>query len=133
MLPLHNLSVHDCDLATFWIDADGILFARAKPTRRTMENQVAAYDLIRKMTDGHRICMIALAASTPASDELTQDIHEYMAAEMPKLFRAMAVVAATVQESAPAIKFMNLHNQPIPICIVSSIDHAREWLKPYMD
>jgi hypothetical protein len=131
MLPINSLPVHESELATFWFDENGYLFARSKPTVRTIENQKATYALIREISGGKKVCIVGVTASTPGSDQISPEIAAYMAAQMPLLFHAMAVVAVNAEQAAPARKFINLQDQPVPICICQSVEGALEWLQQF--
>jgi len=128
MIPPDNAKVYEGELADFWFD-DGILCAVSKMTPRTMEKQKANYDLIRKITNNKRVCLLADNTLTYEQDDATS---KYMAAEIPKVFKAMAVISRTVFGQAVTDTFLYYHGTPVPIKIFKEEEEARVWLRQYL-
>jgi hypothetical protein len=61
-----------------------------------------------------------------------ENTREYIARELPVLFRAVAIVAVTtLQRVAPTI-FLNTMGQPVPMRIFASEEEAIAWLRGYL-
>ena len=130
MTPPDGSKVIEGELASFWMDEEGILCAISKMVPRTLENQKANYDLIRKITGDKRVCLLADNTRTYEQDEATQ---KYMASEMPKLFKAMAVTSKTIFGQAVSDTFLYYHGEPVPIKTFGDVNEARSWLRQYLD
>jgi hypothetical protein len=129
MTPPPNAKVYEGELADFWFDDDGILYAVSKMTPRTIEKQKANYDLIREITGNKRVCLLADNTLTYEQDDPTRD---YMAAEVPKVFKAMAVTSRTIFGKAVSDTFLYYHGTPVPIKTFNDEIEAKEWLKQYL-
>jgi len=130
MTPPNNAKVYEGELADFWIEEDGILCAVSKMVPRTLENQKANYDLIRKITGSKRVCLLADNTLTYEQDEETR---KYMANEIPKIFKAMAVVSRTVFGQAVSDTFLYYEGTPVPIKTFKDENEARVWLKQFVN
>jgi hypothetical protein len=124
-----NTKLYESELATFWLDENGILCAEAKDTPRTLERQVATYTLIREIANNRKVCMLSEASSARIMDQETQD---YIAREMPTLFNAMAVLSETATGKAPTTIFINLNRGEVPVRLFDNEEDAKEWLKQYL-
>jgi hypothetical protein len=130
MTPPANAKIYEGDLATFWFDDDGILCAVSKMTPRTIENQKANYELIREITGNNRVCLLADNTLTYEPDDVTQ---EYMAGEIPKIFKAMAVTSRTIFGKAVSDTFLYYQGQPVPIRTFQDEKEGKEWLRQYLN
>lgn len=129
MTPPENATVYEGKLASFWLNDLGILCAVSKPVPRTPENQKADYDFIREITGNKRVCLLADNSNSYTQDKITR---QYSAEEMPKLFRAMAVISRTTIGKAAAHLFTYFQGQPIPIMTFDDEKEAKEWLMQYV-
>ena len=120
--------VFEGDLATFWFEED-LLCAHAKSCGRTLEKQKENYDLVRRISGNKKVCLLTDVTSVSPQDKETRD---YMAAELPNVFKAMAVVSSSVWGKFVTNLFLALKQQPIPIKFFSSEAEAREWIKQYL-
>ena len=129
MIPPEHVSIYEGELASFWFDEDGILCANSKSVPRTLEKQKASYEFVRQITGDRRVCLLADNTATYTQDDLTR---EYSAQEMPKLFKAMAVISGTTIARAAAHLFTYFHGQPVPIRTFDNEKEAREWLMQFV-
>lgn len=129
MTPPINAKVYEGELADFWFDDQGILCAVSKMVPRTVENQQGNYELIRKITGGKRVCLLADNTLTYEHDDTTRKL---MAEEIPKVFKAMAVFSRTVFGQAVSDTFLYYHGAPVPIKTFKDEKEAREWLQQYL-
>jgi hypothetical protein len=129
MHPPVNAKIYEGELASFWFDEDGILCAVSKGVFRTLEKQKANYDFIRKITGNKRVCLLADNTITYTQDDSTR---EYSATEMPKLFKAMAVMSRTAIGKAASHLFLFFQGQPVPIRNFDNEKEAKEWLRQYL-
>ena len=129
MIPGNTDKLYESDLAVFWFEESGILCARTKDVIRTLDKQKRTYELIKQISDNKKVCLLS---DTSSSQKVDEEIREYMASEMPKIFTAMAVLSETTIGKVPAIIFLNMNGQPIPIKMFTEETEAREWLKQYL-
>jgi len=130
MTPPRNAKVYEGELADFWLEEDGILCAVSKMVPRTLENQKANYDLIRAITSNKRVCLLADNTLTYEPDDATR---KYMATELPKVFKAMAVTSRTVFGQAVSDTFLYYHGTPVPIKTFKDENEARAWLRQFLN
>jgi hypothetical protein len=129
MNPPEGTVIYEGELASFWIDENGILCARGKYTSRSLEKQEANYEFIRKITGDKPVCLLSDTTSSPPMDRATR---EYIASEMPKVFKAMAVISETPLGRMVANAFLAINRDPIPIKMFDNEKEAKEWLKQYL-
>lgn len=130
MIPTEQAIIYQGELASFWFDEDGILCANAKPVHRTLENQQTNYRLVRKIIGDGTVCLLADNTATFTQDNITR---AYSAQEIPKLFKAMAVISHTTIGKAAAHLFTHFHGEPVPIRVFNNKQDAKEWLMKYLD
>lgn len=130
MTPPINAKVYDGELADFWFDEEGILCAVSKMVPRTVENQKENYELIRQITGGKRVCLLADNTLTYEHDDTTRKL---MATEIPKVFKAMAVFSRTIFGQAVSDTFLYYQGSLIPIKTFKNEPEARAWLRQYLE
>jgi hypothetical protein len=129
MIPQEHVTIYEGELASFWFDENGILCANSKSVPRTLEKQKANYAFVRQITGNKPVCLLADNTATYTQDDLTR---EYSAQEMPKLFKAMAVVSRTTIGRAASHLFTYFQGQPIPIRSFDNEKDAKEWLMQHL-
>ena len=130
MNPPENAKIYQGELADFWFDENGILYAVSKAVPRTLEKQKMNYDLIREITGNEKVCLLADNSVTYTQDNHTR---EYSAKEIPSLFKAMAVISRTSLGKAASFLFQYYEGQPIPIMVFDNEKDARTWLMQYVN
>ncbi len=130
MTPPNSAKVYEGELADFWMDEEGILCAISKMVPRTLENQKANYDLIRQITNNKRVCLLADNTLTYEQDDATR---KYMASEIPKIFKAMAVISRTVFGQGVSDTFLYYEGTPVPIKTFKDEKEAKEWLRQFIN
>lgn len=127
----NELNPYECELCSFHIDEEGVLHLRAKESVHTYEKQIAAFEMIRWLTDGIRVPLL-LDLTDASLMMFDLDTREYIARELPVLFSAVGVVAVTtLQKVAPTI-FLNTMGQPVPMRMFSSREEAVRWLRHHV-
>ncbi|HTH55026.1 MAG TPA: STAS/SEC14 domain-containing protein [Cyclobacteriaceae bacterium] len=129
MTPPINAKIYEGELADFWFDAHGILCAVSKMVPRTHENQLMNYELIRQITGGKRVCLLADNTLTYEQDDATRKL---MATEIPKVFKAMAVFSRTIFGQAVSDTFLYYQGTPVPIKTFKNEEEARQWLQQHL-
>jgi hypothetical protein len=129
MTPPQNAEIFEGELATFWFDQDGVLNAVSKNISRTLQKQKDNYDFIKKITGNKKVCLLSDTTSGNPQDKETRD---YMAAELPNIFKAMAVLSSSPVGHFTVNAFLALKDQPIPIRMFAAEEEAKKWLKQYL-
>ncbi len=124
-----NVNIYEGELATFWLEENGILCAIGKSTTRSLEKQKANFEYIKQITNDKKVCLLTDASSSGPQDTITR---AYTAAEMPNRFKAMAVIANSVTGKYIVNLFLTLKSQPVPIKMFTNEQEARKWLKNYL-
>ena len=129
MIPTEHAIIYEGELASFWFDEDGILCSNAKPVHRTLENQKKHLALIRQIIGDDMVFLLSDNTATYTQDNLAR---AYSAQEMPKLFKAVAIISSTTIGKAAAHLFTYFHGQPVPIRVFDNKKDAKEWLRQFM-
>lgn len=129
MIPPDNIQIFEGALAKFWFDENGILCAVSKPTLRTIETQRENYEFIKNFTGNQRVCLLADTTTTSPQDKATR---EYMAKELPNVFKAMAIISRSPLGYFITNLFLAIKHQPIPIKFFKSEKDAKEWLMQFL-
>ncbi|HEY0030207.1 MAG TPA: STAS/SEC14 domain-containing protein [Bacteroidia bacterium] len=125
----NNVKKHESDLSTFWFDEDGILRAVAKRCIRTLETQKRNFNFIASFTEHKQVCLLA---DTSEATPLDRESREFTAQELPKLFKAMAIISISPLGRFIANGFLAVNKQPIPIKFFTNEQDARDWLKQFL-
>lgn len=130
MLQLPNdRPTYEGEIATYWIDDNGILISLSKSVKRTVENIGKNVELVKQITDNKPIPLLIYLTNSPVPDKETQ---RFSTEQLPKIYKAMAMVSN--QRLAKFI--MNLlfafRPSPIPMKSFSNHDEAIGWLKQYL-
>jgi len=124
-----NVDVFEGELAVFWFDEEGFLCAVAKNTPRTLEMQKENFDFIRKITSNNKVCLLAENSNGSPQDKETR---AFSTKEMPNIFKAMAVLSASVFGQTMSKSFVAAEKPPIPIQHFADEKEARGWLRQYL-
>src|SRR4051812_17095811 len=88
--PPTDRQLYETEIATYWMDDDGILNSISKPPRRTLENTSANFALVRRITGDRKVGHLVYICNSPVPDKATR---EYVARELPTVYKAMAMVS----------------------------------------
>ena len=117
------------EIATYWIDDDGILVSLSKNPRRTVANITANVALVKQITNNKKVPLLIYLSNSPIPDRETQ---KFSTEQLPNVYTAMAMVS----ESGLAKFIMNLlfkfQSPPIPMKNFSDDQEAKAWLKQYL-
>ena len=125
-----NTEIHQGELATYWFDESGILWAIIKPLAPTLEKVKANYELIRRISNHQKVRLLSDSSSSKILDDETG---AFIAIEMPRVFKAIAVISATTMGKVNTVIFKNLYNETVPISIFSEETEAKAWLIEQMN
>ncbi len=125
-IPKDGTKIHQHPLATLWVDNDGILHKISKNTPRTVENVTDLYSLIRRTTQGKKVCaMIEVSHETASGPE----VRDVLKKEIPQTFTAVALITNTHIGQMVATMTSVLTPVYVPTGVFNEEPKAEEWLK----
>ena len=121
--------IYEGEIATYWIDDQGILVSLSKSTRRTVANISENVALVKRITNNKRMPLLIYLSNSPVPDKETQ---KFSREQLPNIYTAMAMIS----EPGLAKFIMNLlfkfQSPPIPMKNFTDEEEAKEWLKQYL-
>lgn len=121
--------IFEGEIATYWIDDDGILVSLSKNPRRTVANITANVALVKRITNNKKVPLLIYLSNSPIPDKETQ---KFSTEQLPNVYAAMAMIS----EPGLASFIMNLlfkfRPAPIPMKNFTDDKEAKEWLKQYL-
>ncbi len=117
------------EIATYWVEDNGILVSLSKNPKRTVENIKVNVALVKKITGNKRVPLLIYLSNSPVPDKETR---KFSTEKLPEIYSAMAMV------SKPGLaKFiMNLlfkfKQPPVPMKSFINDREAKEWLKQFL-
>jgi hypothetical protein len=125
-LPNDGTKIHQHPLATIWFDNEGILHKISKNTPRTVENVIDLYSLIRRTTDGKKVCALIEVSHETASGPEVRDV---LKKEIPQTFKAVALITNTQIGQMVATMTSVLTPVYVPTEVFREEPEAEEWLR----
>ena len=116
------------EIATYWFE-DGILVSLSKSVKRTVDNIRGNVALVQELTGGKPAPLLIYLTNSPVPDKETR---RYSAEQVPKIYKAMAMVSKPGLASFVMKMVFALKPAPIPIRHFTNDREAREWLKQYV-
>jgi len=127
--PSNEPRIYEGPFTKFWLDEFGILHAESQNIPRTLQGQKETMELIRRITDNKKVCMVA---DTTHATTMDKETRLFVAKEMPSMFKAVAVVSTSALGQFFGNLFLGLKNNPVPMRLFTSEADAIEWLKRYL-
>ena len=129
MTPPKDREIFEGDIATHWLDDDGILISLSKNPRRTCSNITANIALVRRITNNKKVPLLIYLSSSPVPDKETR---KFVAKELPNVYTAMAMVSKPGLAKFIMNFLFRLKPPPIPMKNFTDDKEAKEWLKQYL-
>jgi len=82
--------IFEGEIATCWLDDDGILISLSKSPRRTVANITANIALVKRITNNKKVPLLIYLSSSPVRDKETR---KFVTKELPNVYTAMAMVS----------------------------------------
>jgi hypothetical protein len=121
--------IFEGEIATYWVDDDGILVSLSKNPRRTIANITDNVALVKRITNDKKVPLLIYLSNSPVPDKATQ---KFSTEQLPNVYSAMAMIS----EPGLASFIMNLlfkfRAPPIPMKNFTDEKEAKEWLKQYL-
>jgi hypothetical protein len=113
------------DLATYWFYNSNILFSITRPSPRTLASQENNIELVKRITNGKKICLLCDLTSILPPDKHNRD---YLSREIPQVFNAIAFVSGSPLGKMVANILISLRINQVPAQLFSSVEVAKNWL-----
>ncbi len=130
MQPEPGTEVIETELATYWINKNGILHSIVKPVVFTIENMEANFKRVAEITGNKRVCVVSdLTHALPVE----KDARTYAAGVVGNYYKAMALITPSPFTRIIGNAFINLSHPPIPTQAFQNEAKSLQWLKDYLD
>jgi hypothetical protein len=129
MTPPKDREIFEGEIATYWLDEDGILISLSKSPRRTVANITANIALVRRITNNKKVPLLIYLSSSPVPDKETR---KFVTKELPNVYTAMAMVSKPGLATFIMNFLFKLNPPPIPMKNFTDDKEAKEWLKHYL-
>lgn len=125
-----NVDCTEWPTSTAWFDEDGIFCSVSKKAERpSLDATKMAVEKLMQQLGGKKICMLVDITNTP---EAPREIKDYVARELPKFIKAMAMVSGSALGKMMGNLFFTVKAQPFPTKVFTNADDAKAWLKQYL-
>lgn len=121
--------VYEGEIATYWIDDDGILISVSKPPRRTVENIRRNMELVLSITQNRKLPLLIYLCDSPVPDRETRD---FVNRALPGMYSAMAMISRPGLAQFIMKFLFRLRTAPIPMKSFSDDKQGKEWLKQFL-
>ena len=123
-----EIQVFDLDSSYNWFDSDGIFYSIAKKIERTPEIMKASAEAVKSIFNGNKYCVIVEPTNIRLLDRKTR---LYVASELGKLYKAIAVVSPNPMGRMAGNIIYSLSKKEIPQKAFSSVEEAKAWLQQF--
>jgi hypothetical protein len=124
-----DAEIIETPVTTFWIDKEGILFSQPLDVERTEENVKHSLAILKQRLGDKKVCMISDTTYTPP---YTVDARVLLAEEMPKMFKAVAVLSCSpLGKMIGSLLFLSKRSS-YPVKMFDNAEEAKAWLKQYL-
>lgn len=125
MQPPDNATVTETPLTRFWKDDRGFICSVPKKATRTLENTKADYEYIKRILGNKKIFLVSDISESQPTDK---EVRDFIAAEIPNRFYAIAFISNSALSRLIANIFFRLKPQKIPMKLFSDENKAVEWI-----
>jgi hypothetical protein len=117
------------EIGTYWFDPSGILISKSNRTRRNMANMRANIAMLKRISGGTPVCLIVHLTFSPKPDKETL---EYVAQELPNVYKAMAMVTTSGLGKLIMSILFRFKPAPIPMKVFSNEADAKAWISRFL-
>ncbi len=130
MKPPENSKVIEFPASTIWFDESGILCSVSKKVPpQTMEETKKTTEEFINLIGGKKICLLT---DSTYSNPPNKEIRDYLAAVIPEIVKAVAVISRSAVGKMTANLFFSINKQPYPVKLFTDESKAKEWLRQYL-
>lgn len=125
-----NNKVYDSAGSTFWFNEMGIVcFVTKNTPSQTLEDIIKSFNDFKEIIGRRKVCVLLDITS---SAEITREIRNYMAGELPEFVTAIALISKSAFGKMLASVFLSISSQPYPTKMFSNEKEALKWLQQYV-
>ena len=117
------------EIADYYLDDSGILYAFSKPLRRTVDLIAANAELVRRISGGKPVPLLIYLSRSPVPDQATRAFSRKM---LPEIYTAMAMVSEPGLSQLIMKVLFRFSRPAIPMRSFSDDEAARAWLLSYV-
>lgn len=121
--------IFEGEIATYWIDDDGILVSLSKSPMRTVANIKENVALVKRITNNKRVPLLIYLSNSPVPDKETR---KFSTEQLPNVYTAMAMISQPGLAKFIMNILFKLQSPPIPMKNFTDEKEAKEWLKQYL-
>jgi hypothetical protein len=130
MKPPKGVEVTETATGHYWLDQDGILWAKQKKIPDfPLEARIRSFSTFREKMGNKRICMII---DVTDGSPISREAQHFNLKEFPKVFKAIAFVSRSAYGRMLGRLYLGMHESPLPIEIFSSEADALQWIRQYL-
>ena len=121
--------IFEGEIATYWLDDDGILISLSKNPRRTVQNITNNVALVKRITNNRRIPLLIYLTNSPIPDKETR---RFVNEQLPNVYSAMAMISKPRLAKFIMNFLFRLKPPPIPMKNFTDEKEAKEWLRQFI-
>lgn len=123
-IPRDVVKIYDMEIATFWIDSNGIYNSIAKKVPRTLQNMEKCNEVVKSVMNGEKIYALVDVSHIGRMDKHSLNYIKNQANNLG----AMAVITGSVTGKMAGTILMVLMPPSVPTRLFHGEPEAREWL-----
>jgi hypothetical protein len=120
-----NAEIINGPLGHSWFDASGVLNTVIRDTPVTLEKMKDSMALLTSLANGRKLCFMVDATYVHPQDQASKD---YAWEELPKIFKAIAVISNSQLGKIVTNIFLKLKRPPVHVKLFLTEREAREWI-----
>lgn len=120
--------VFESEIATLWLDDDGILISLSKSPTRTIENIGKNVELIKQITHNKKVGVLVYLTKSKKPSKETRD---FVKLKLPEIYKAMAIISNSGLGEFVMNFIFRLSKPSIPMKTFSNEIDAKNWLKQF--
>jgi hypothetical protein len=128
MKPPEDVQLFEGEIATYWLDTNGILYSLSKSPKRTVKNITENIALVKRITGNKPVPLLIYLSNSPVPDKETR---KFSTEQLPNVYTAMAMVSEPGLASFIMNILFKFKPPPIPMKSFSDDKQAIEWLKQF--
>lgn len=120
---------YEGEIATYWIDENGILVSLSKGVKRTVANISGNVALVKEITGNKPVPLLIYLTNSPVPDKETR---KFSTEQLPIIYKAMAMISKPGLSQLIMNLLFRVQSPPIPMRNFTDEEEAKAWLKQYL-
>ena len=129
MTPPPDAKVYDTELASFWLDDEGILNSISRSPTRTIANTTENFEMVKRITNNQKVPLLIYLSKSAVPDKATR---AFVSRELPNVYKAMAMISKSGLGKVIMNILFGIKPPVIPMKTFSDEGEARQWLRQYL-